>query len=335
MQPSEASTQSTPALSVVVITPDRFDTVRRTCHCLAAQTIASQLELVLCVPEARELEPEVDILARIGKVTLVETGECRVVAEVKALATRRASAPYIAFIEEHAFPHRHYAERLLEALEQGYAAVGPLMVNANPKLAASWANFVIEYGPWAGWNEARSPAHLPGNNGSYRRDALLSFGGQLEAMLDAESLLHWELGKRGERLWQATDAKVFHVNITAFEPFWKVHFHYSRMFASARAARWPIWKRLIYTGGAGLIPLIRLKRHWADIWRVTPSTARGAAFWGLLALGLASAAAGESAGYLIGVGKSREHIYWLEFHRPRYLAKGDSIPISAVPETPV
>lgn len=323
--------RTVPALSVIVITPDRFETVRRTCQCLAAQTIAGQLELVLCVPRARELEADQKILARFGTVTLVETGDCRVVARAKAMAAQEASAPYVAFIEEHAFPHPKYAQRLLETLEEGYAAAGPLMVNANPKLAASWANFVIEYGPWAGWNEARSPAHLPGNNGSYRREALLSFGPQLEAMLDAESLLHWELGRRGERLRQETDAKVFHVNITAFQPFWKVHFHYSRMFASARAASWPLWKRLVYTAGAGLIPLVRLKRHWPDIRRVTPPDARGAGFWALLGLGLASAAAGEGVGYLFGAGGSRERIYWLEFHRPRYLAKGDTIPASGIP----
>lgn len=328
MHPSELSHREPPALSIVVITPDDFKTIRRTCKCLAAQTVADRLELVLCVPREADLVADEEILARFGQITLVETGDCRVVAQVKALAARRASARFIAFIEEHAFPHPQYAQRLLEALEQGYAAVGPLMVNANPKLAASWANFIVEYGPWAGWREPRSPAHLPGNNGSYRREALLSFGERLEAMLDAESLLHWDLGRQGERLLQETRAIVFHVNITALQPFWKVHFHYSRMFAAARAAAWPAWKRLMYAGGVALIPLVRLKRHWPDIGRVTPQASRTAAFWALLGLGLASAAVGEAVGYLFGAGSSRQRIYWLEFHRPRYLAPNDALPES-------
>ncbi|MCL4783463.1 MAG: hypothetical protein KJZ70_10550 [Bryobacterales bacterium] len=108
--------------------------------------------------------------------------------------------------------------------------------------------------------------------------------------------------------------RIFHVNITAFQPFWKVHFHYSRMFASARGARWPIWKRLIYTGGAGLISLVRLKRHWPDIRRVTPPrcTRHGL-------LGASHARPGE---------RGRGRIYWLEFHRARYLAGNDSVPDS-------
>ncbi len=328
MTPSNRTSQTRPTLAVIVITPDQFETILRTCRALAAQTIADQIELVLCAPAVSALQSDKRLLARFGKVTLVETGNCRVVARVKAMAVRMASAPYAAFIEEHAFPHPEYAQHLLAALEQGYAAVGPLMINANPKLPASWANFIIEYGPWAGWSEPWSPMHLPGNNGSYRREALLSLGSELEAMLDAESLLHWELGKRGERLRHEVRAQVFHVNITAFRPFWKVHFHYSRMFASARANDWSGLKRLVYTGGSALIPLVRLKRHWPDIGRVTPRPARTVKFWAHCALGLMSAAAGEATGYLTGAGRSREHIYWLEFHRPRYLAANDALPES-------
>ena len=321
-----SSSEVEPQLSVVLITPDDFETVRRTCEHLAAQTIHDQIELILCVPAVDSLRADDVLLARFRSVEFVETAKCRVVAQAKALAARKASTPYLAYIEEHAFPAPSWAEHLLEMLRQGFAAVGPLMVNANPKLPASWANFVIEYGPWAGWSEAKAHAHLPGNNGSYRRDALLQFGDRLEAMLDAESLLHWELGRQGERLRQDPRAKVFHVNITAFRPFWRVHFHYARMFAAARRAHWPVWKRAIYAGAGAAIPLIRLKRHWPDIMRVTPVAARTTSFWAWFALGLTTAAAGEVLGYLTGAGSSREHIYWLEFHRPRYLSAKDAMP---------
>jgi hypothetical protein len=315
-----------PVLSVVLITPDSFHTVARTCRHLAEQTIASSIELVLCVPREDELAWDMALLAAFGWVKVVETGTKRVVAHAKAMGVRAATAPYVAFLEEHAFPEPRYGESLVAALEQGYAAAGPLMINANPRLAASWANFVIEYGPWAGWREPQAFSHLPGNNGSYRRDVLLSFGERLEAMLDAESLLHWSLTARGERLRHEPAARVHHVNITAMGPFGRVHFHYARMFAAARSASWPIPKRWVYALGGWMIPLIRLRRHWPDIHRVTPRECRRAAFWVLFAYGLAMAAAGEIAGYLAGAGQSREAIYWLEFHRPRYLAKGDAMP---------
>jgi hypothetical protein len=285
------------------------------------------MELVLCVPVEAQLDADPALLAPFARVTIVETADCRVVARVKAMGVRRAGAPAIAFIEEHAFPEPEYAERLLAHLSQGCAAAGPLMRNANPRLSASWANFVIEYGPWSGWNAARALAHLPGNNGSYRRDALLSFGDRLEALLDAESLLHWELGSRGERLVHEPAARVHHVNITAIRPFAQVHFHYARMFAAARSTGWPLWKRLLYILGGGLIPAVRFRRHWPDIHRTVPQEAQTLAFWALCALGLILAAFGEMVGYLAGAGASRQRIYWLEFHRPRYLAKGDAMPV--------
>jgi hypothetical protein len=50
-------------ISVVLITPDHFGKVRRTCRYLAAQTICREMELVLCVPALGDLALEEGLVA--------------------------------------------------------------------------------------------------------------------------------------------------------------------------------------------------------------------------------------------------------------------------------
>ena len=46
------------------------------------------------------------------------------------------------------------------------------------------------------------------------------------------------------------------------------NYHYGRLFAASRTARWSILRRLLYLGAAPLIPLVRLRRIVAEIRRL-------------------------------------------------------------------
>ena len=59
MSASDTARNPTLALSVILITPDTFETVRRTCGYLAAQSIVERLELMLCAPLKAELHADV------------------------------------------------------------------------------------------------------------------------------------------------------------------------------------------------------------------------------------------------------------------------------------
>jgi hypothetical protein len=75
--------------------------------------------------------------------------------------------------------------------EGTWAAVGPVVCNANPATAVSWANMLLEYAPWTESAERGPVAHLPGHNSSYRRDLLLAYSENLELLMESESILHW------------------------------------------------------------------------------------------------------------------------------------------------
>jgi hypothetical protein len=290
---------------------------------MMAQTRRNEIEVLLCAPTRDAIGPERSEWNVLHSVRVIEIGPLRIVAEAKALAVRNASAAIVAFAEEHAFPMPNWANALIRRHAEPHAVVGPTMVNPNPLKPISWANFLIEYGPWMSPAEGGTRTHLPGNNSSYKRDVLLAFGDRLAKVLDAETLLHWELTAAGHTLYLDPAAVTRHVNITHLPSFRRVHFQYGRMFASQRCREWPLLRRIIYTAGSAAIPLIRFVRLWPDL-RRNPTLPRGdMRFWFYLALGLTDAAAGESAGYLFGAGDSREHIFELEFHRQRHLHPSD------------
>jgi hypothetical protein len=290
---------------------------------LLAQTRRSELEILLCAPTRDAIGPERPEWAGFHSVRILETGPVKIIAEAKALAVRNAAAPIVAFAEEHAFPMPDWADALIRRHAEGHAVVGPTMVNPNPGKAISWANFLIEYGPWMSPATPGPRSHLPGNNSSYKRDVLLAFGDRLAEALDAETLLQWRLLANGHTLYLESAAVTRHVNITRVASFRRVHFQYGRMFAAQRCREWPVLRRLCYAAGSGAIPFIRLARLWRDLRRSPVLPRSSAAFWFYLGLGLADSAAGEAAGYAAGPGDSREHIFELEFHRQRHLHPSD------------
>jgi hypothetical protein len=315
----------TPELSVVVITPDTVATVGRTIDALLAQTRRSEIELLLCAPTRDVIGPLRPEWAAFHSVNILETGPIRIIAEAKALAVRSASAPIVAFAEEHAFPMPEWAHALITRHAEPHAVVGPVMVNPNPGKPISWANFLIEYGPWMSPAAPGPRSHLPGNNSSYKRDVLLAYGDRLAKVLDAETLLQWQLLAEGHTLYLEAGAVTRHINITRIASFRRVHFQYGRMFAAQRCREWPLWRRLFYAAASGAIPVIRFARLWQDLRRSPALPLNKAAFWFYLGLGLVDSAAGEAAGYAAGPGDSREHIFELEFHRQRHLHPADVV----------
>lgn len=312
-----------PTLSVVVVTPDSIATVRKTLRHLRSQSICERMELLLVAPSREGLGLDESELREFHSHRVVEVGHMRSTARARAAGVRAASAEVVALAEDHAFPAPGWAEALVNRHAEGWAAVGPVMSNANPRSATSWANLLIEYAPWLEPSEAGEREHLPGHNGSYKRALLVEYGERLEAMLDAESVLHWDLRSRGRRLYLEPRARTFHQNFSASAPSLTLRFHGGRLFASARARGWPAWRRALYACASPLIPFLRSARIVEELLkpgrprqllpRVLPTLFAFLAFDG----------AGELAGYAFGAGDAMRKLSDMEFHRGRYMAARD------------
>lgn len=311
---------ATPRLSVVLATPDRFAAVRQTVVHLARQTARGSIELVLVAPSLDALDADEALLAPFARVVRVEAERFASIGRANAAGVRHASAEVVALAEDHAFPEPDWAERLIAAHEGPCAAVGPSVANANPATAVSRADLAIGYGPWlaAPTAPACDVDFLPGHNTSYKRQVLLAYGDALESRLDAETLLHWELRARGERLRFEPAARVAHVNFSRWRSWLPAQFHYGRLFAGLRARSMSPARRAIYVAGSPLIPLVRL-------WRIARSAdaapAAGPFLSSLHALvaGLSLDAAGQMVGYALGAGDAAMRTSRYEFHRSRHV----------------
>jgi glycosyltransferase involved in cell wall biosynthesis len=312
-----------PEISVVIVTPDDYETIRKATRCLHAQTVRDRLQLIIVAPSAETVEVEHSELNGFFEYHVVGVGEISSIASANAAGLRQATAPVVAFVEEHSYPDPGWAEALIKAHQQPWAAVGPVMRNANPERLISWADFLISYGRWLDPTPAGPIDHLPGHNSSYKRQILLDYGAMLEGMLEAESVLHWDLGAKDYQLYLEPAAKTSHLNFERLSSWASAQFHSGRLFANTRAKRWPLLRRLFYIGGTPLIPMVRL---WRILRQLCQSKNQHHLLpWILpaLILGLVINAAGEMAGHLLGAGNMKERMCDLEFHREKHLNRRD------------
>jgi hypothetical protein len=312
-----------PAMSVVVITPDSYATVRKTIRHLRAQKICGSLELLLVAPKAEELELEESEMHKFLRYKVIEVGHMSSTARARVEGVRQASAPIVAFAEDHAFPAPGWADALVKRHRENWAAVGPVMANANPRSITSWANLLIEYSMWLDPAEGGEREHLPGHNCSYKRVRLLEYGDRLEAMMDAESILHWDLRARGYKLYLEPKARTFHQNFSALAPSLPLRFHGGRLFASSRAQDWSAWRKALFACAAPLIPFVRCQRIVRELLKPGRPHQLLPRLLPTLILGLAFDGAGELAGYALGAGSAMAKLSDMEFHRERYLAGHD------------
>jgi hypothetical protein len=309
-------------MSVILITPDGYGTLRRTVQALRRQTVREKLELVLVGPSREPLrEAEAELQGFAGH-QLVEIGVLTSTAVARAAGVRAATAPVIALAEDHCFPEPGWAAALLARHREPWTGVGPAVGNANPATLTSWANLLIEYGDWVAPTPAGARHHIPGHNSSYKRDALLAYGEALSDVLEAESTMQWDLAARGHRFCLEPTAQVQHLNYSRWGASVAQRFHGGRLFAANRARHWSVARRAFYALAAPLIPLVRTARTFRTACRIGQPR-RKLCWLPVLLLLVAVDGLGELIGYAAGAGTAMRTLTDWEFHRERFLCSQD------------
>ena len=313
-----AGAAAAPQLSVLLITPDSFDTIRQTTRCIVRQAVRDRIELVIVAPADAHIDVGPGLVDPLAGVQVVRLASVTPTGPARAAAIRAARAPIVAFAEEHCFPAPGWAEALIDAHRADHAAVGPAMKNANPDTMVSWADFLIGYGPWAAPIERQEMDYLPGHNSSYKRSHLLAYGDALDTLMEAETVLMWDLRSKGHRLLIEPAAQAAHTNFGLWRSWLAVSFHNGRAFADTRSANWSLPRRLAFAAGSPLIPFVRLGRTLGHARRL----ARGPGFLArlvpTLCVGLAFDAAGQMIGYATGAGAAYEKMAEFEWHRMQH-----------------
>ena len=307
-----------PALSVVLLTIDGFWRIERTVAHLEAQTASALLEVLIIAQSKESLGLERNISESFFDVRILEVGEIKSLSEAKADAVDEARADLVVFAEDHSWPDPEWAAAIIEAHSRGYAAVGPLVQNANPGSILSWANYLACFSRWSHISQTGDVLQTPWHNSSYRRSLLMERRSDLPQLLAVEGVLQNELHRLGHRLYLLPENSTQHVNISRFSTWIRHSFWGGKLYGGSRCTGedWGLLRRLIYIAGAPLIPLIRFKRIMPEL-RQLPSEFRlKPRVLPALALSFVIHAFGEASGYAFGIGSSDER--YVEFEARRF-----------------
>jgi len=291
---------------------------------LRSQTVSALLELIIVTRSRKELHLAPSNLEGFSNYKILEIGEFESEGVAKAAGVMAASAPLVAFTEDHSYPDPLWAEALINAHSKGnFAVVGPVVLNANPHSSISWGTFLVLYSQWIAVQPHKEIKHLPGNHSCYKRELLLKYSSHLSEMLEAESILQWDLFNKGHHLYLEPTARAYHLNYSRLGPILSEYYRYSRIFAANRTIGWNGIRRLLYAFGSPLLPLIRLRRILMDASRARLSM--GVILRALVPLLpiLCAGSVGELSGYAFGAGKAYEGLLGVMSKHHLYYAPHD------------
>lgn len=306
-------------LSYVVVT-DTFATIRDVVRAVRASSIAGGVELVLVCPSERELGLDPAETTGIGAVRVIEFGAIIPLSPARAAGIRAATCALVFVGETHSFPVVDCLEALVAAHRSGdYAAVTPVIENANPQTALSWAGLMLTYRHWLEPAAREDIDVLSTYNACFRRDLLLRFGDRLTAMLDYGSGLDAELRAGGGHFLIEPAARLMHLNVAALSGWLPERFLSGRFWGTARSRHWSLARRLAYVLGAPLIPIMIASRairsrQWTHHREQMPRGTLAAVI-----LSAVATAAGELTAYVAGGGKTQIWLAEYELHRARYV----------------
>lgn len=289
------------SLSAAMIAGPQRYRAQRVVNAMCAQTVAQSMEIIV-VDLAPLSTPRLTAPPHANLVYLSRP-DIRRFGQARAEAVKVARAPIVAFTEDHCYPSRTWAEKLIAAHQGEWAAVGYAFTNANPKTYISRSSMLARYGQFAHPARGGQARFISGNNVSYKRDIVLALGDRLEMLLDVDFNLHEELLRQQRTLFVEAQALGAHQNYTTLKEECLTGRPYCRLLAAHRAnvGGWSTPRRLFYGVISPLsAPAIRLARLALSLRGRSP-------LWRTFVLGIPAIAfmymsdgLGESAGYLFG-----------------------------------
>ena len=288
-------------ISVVVVGRDGLQSILPILECLAEQTVARRMQILAVLPH-RQI-PSEDALAAftsVGQIRFVGVDKIENRGIAAASGVRMATAPILAFTENHCFPENDWAERLIEAHEEGAGGVAPAVLNANPETLLSWTSYAGGYAAFGPDKPPGNISELPIHNVSYRRSLLKQYENDLEYLLTDERRLQEKLRMGGYKFVFCPEARTHHINEATLQLVFAINEVNGRRYGCARSQNWSLFRKILY---AGAFPLLSYNVLLNTISRLRPFKIRpdfSVKFLALLWIQALAHAFGEARGYLFG-----------------------------------
>lgn len=294
--------------AVVVVGPCRAR-AQRVVDALCNQTAAERMEVIV-VDLAEPAVTPLNIPSTI-RAQYIRRPDLDLWAKARCVGLEMANAPIVAFTEDHCYPAREWAAALLEAHKQPWAAIGYAFVNANPQTYWSRAAMVNDYGLWLHPAPEGALTLMPGNNISYKREALNGYGAALEHLLTPDFNLQQRFIAEGKPMCIATGAIAAHQNFNGLIPLMRANYAYARLLAARRAALqgWSVARRVVQAlltpAAAPILGGLRLLSSLKGRRSLVPEVVKG---FPVYFITHAWSSIGEALGYVLGEGSSERDL---------------------------
>jgi GT2 family glycosyltransferase len=226
--------QTQPALSVVITTGQLRHLSTLALRSLIEQDMIDQMEIIIidCVPPETPALPNSDH----ARVRVIRKPADFDFEQGMVLGIQESRAPIVALLEEHCITLPGWAKAMVEAHKEPWGAVCGEVLNGNPGLGLSNAEFFATRNiRWQSPAEKSQLNMIDGHNSSYKRDILLGYGERLEMMLRAEAVLLFKMQEDGYKLLLEPAAKYIHVNEASFKTLPSTLYYWHRVFGYTRA----------------------------------------------------------------------------------------------------
>jgi hypothetical protein len=240
-------------------------------------------------------------------VTLLRRPAGESVPDLRRRGIERASAEYVAIIEEHCTAAPDWIAVILRSTQQPVAAIRGVVADAGYDRLTDWAVYFTEYNAYMPPLERGPTDDVCAANCVYRRDLLVRHlpaagSGYWEAWLNQQLLAS------GERFISEPDLVVHHRGPFGFTYYLGQRFLFSRAFAGVRRKSVPARVRFVYLLLAPLLVPLLWARTAARVYRKRHRVDKFIQVLPHLVPITATYVAGEWVGYLAGPGDALSRI---------------------------
>jgi hypothetical protein len=243
-------------LSIVVAASDSQDAIAECLGALEPQLEGRAAE-VFCVGAPSEAAKV--LRERFQAITWIPALGEALTPERWSLGARQARGRIIAFTISTCVPDSAWVAEMLRAHADRHAAIGGAIESAAGSGLVDWAVCFVRYTPYMLPFPA-GPGEVPGDNGSYKRDALADQMPWIEAYGFWEQTINANLRRQKQSLWQDPRIVVYCKKPFTLAGFSRQRFEHGCIFGRMRGTSSAGPKRLFYLLTSPAIPLVYLAR---------------------------------------------------------------------------
>jgi hypothetical protein len=301
-------TVETPALSIVIASVNPGPVIFECLNAIDRQNGRDCVQLLVVDGSADDTAERVR--ARFPRAQVIRVDGITSLPKLRGVGIASATAPVVGILDPWCVMSDGWVTATIHAHTSRREPVIGAGVDLEPlerRSLTAWATYLYDYWEFVAPFESGKTRVLPGNNITYKRDALppattLRSAGFWKAFLNAE------LRRAGHSLWSEPALTVRMRRRVPLAQFFRSRFHHGRSYAAMRVRGAPLLTRWKWALVAPALPLLLLARQVRGIARKPVARLWFLACLPLLLAFHVSWAWGELCGYLVGAGRSDDAI---------------------------